>query len=301
MPINLIDPTVLSSISQLELIARQAVEGTVSGLHHSHFMGRNVEFSEHRPYNPGDELRHIDWRAYAKTDRFHVKLFEEDTNLRGLILTDLSGSMRFGDSTITKLEYAQQLTAALSYLMIRQGDSVGLTVFDDQPRAFIPPRYRQDQWSTILESLVATQTSRAPSAISSVISQMGEQLKKRGIVILISDLIEDPKDVLQTLSILRKRQQELIVFQVLTPEEMNLPYHGTVDFQPLEDNDDALQTTPKRLKKAYEERVQQFLNTYRNGLLELDIDYTLVDTSRPLENLLREYLRTRFNKPSLRT
>jgi len=258
MPLNLIDPAVVSSIAHLKLIARQAVEGAVSGLHHTHFMGRNVEFSEHRPYNPGDELRHIDWRAFAKTDRFHIKLFEEDTNLRALILTDLSGSMRFGESTVTKERLAQQLAAALSYLMLAQGDSVGMAVFDDRTRAFVPSRHRQDQWSSILEILASTPMTDSASAIASVLSIIGEQLKKRGMVILISDLIENPHQVISSLAILRKRQQEVIVFHVLTPEEIELPYHGTVEFLPLESPEAPLQTTPTLLKKNYCERLQRF-------------------------------------------
>ncbi|HOJ60202.1 MAG TPA: DUF58 domain-containing protein [bacterium] len=291
---QLVDPVVLSSIAHLELIARQAVEGAVAGLHHSHFMGRNVEFSEHRPYHPGDELRHVDWRAYAKTDRFHVKLFEEDTNLRATLLTDLSGSMRFGESTLSKSAYAQQLTAALSYLIISQGDSVGLVVYDSQIRAYVPPRLRTDHWGALLETLVNAKTTNELSATGQVLANLGEYLKKRGMVILISDLIEDPARVLHGLALLQKRHQEVLVFHILTPEEIELPYSGSVEFHPLEGETGPLLTAPRRLQKIYRERVEQFLRQYRDGCLEHGIDYNPVTTRQPLEAVLREYLQRRL-------
>ena len=290
----IVDPAILSSVAHLELIARQAVEGTVSGLHHSHFMGRNVEFSEHRPYNPGDELRLIDWRAYAKTDRFHVKLFEEDTNLRATILTDMSGSMRFGESGKTKLLYAQQLTAALSHLMLSQGDSVGLLAFDNEVRSYVPARNRSDQWSSMLDVLANTEMTNEESAIANVLSGLGDILKKRGLVILVSDLIDEPNAVMQNLALLRKSHQEVLVFHVLTPEEIELPFYGTVEFHPLEGDSEPLRTVPRRLQKKYRERVRQFLTAYRDGCLENGIDYNLVQTNQPLEIVLREYLQRRL-------
>ncbi len=291
---TIIDPAVLSSVAHLELISRQAVEGAVSGLHHSHFMGRNVEFSEHRPYNPGDELRLIDWRAYAKTDRFHVKLFEEDTNLRATILTDLSGSMRFAATGKSKRLYAQQLTAALSHLMLSQGDSVGLLIFDSEIRSYVPARNRSDQWGSILDVLVHTQLTNEESAIAGVLSGLGDIVKKRGLVILISDLIDDPGAVVQNLALLRKSQQEVLVFHILSPEEIDLPYYGTVEFHALEGESDPLRTVPRRFQKKYQARVREFLSSYREGCLEYGIDYNLIQTNQPLEVVLREYLQRRL-------
>jgi len=293
---NIVDPTVLSSIVHLELIARKAVEGSVSGLHNSHYRGRSVEFIQHRPYNPGDELRYLDWRVYAKTNRYHVKLFEEDTNLRATILIDLSGSMRFADSTMSKADYARQMAAAFSYLMLKQGDSVGLVVFDREVRQYIPPRNRLDQWGTLIETLVQAETTQVESAIASVLSTAGEYLKKRGLVILISDLIDQPEGVLSNLALLRTQQHEIIVFHVLAPEEITLPYHGTVEFLPLEGEADHLLTSPRRLQKNYQERIKHFMSSYRNGCLELGVDYQRVTTDRPLEMLLREYLQRRMKK-----
>lgn len=295
MPGPILDAAVLSSISHLEIHARQAVEGAVSGMHHSHLMGRNVEFSEHRPYNPGDELRHIDWRVFAKTDRFHVKQFEEDTNLRSQILVDLSGSMWFGEET-TKALYSQQLAAALSYLILHQGDSVGLATFDEDVTGYLPPRNRREQWSNILETLAMTEPNAHRSNISGAMDMMRELVKKRGIFILISDLIEEPERVLQSLSVLQKMKQDIIVFHVLAPEELDLPYRGTIDFSGAEGEDDALRTAPKKLRAGYRRRVDSFVETYRNACLEMGADYQLTRTDNPLEKMLREYLQRRMKQ-----
>ncbi|MDP8243499.1 MAG: DUF58 domain-containing protein [Candidatus Hinthialibacter antarcticus] len=295
MPGPILDAAVLSSISHLELHARQAVEGAVSGMHHSHLMGRNVEFSEHRPYNPGDELRHIDWRVFAKTDRFHVKQFEEDTNLRTQILIDLSGSMWFGDTT-TKALYSQQMAAAFSYLILHQGDSVGLATFDQKISEYLPPRNRREQWSNILETLVKTEPNAHSSNISGALELMREFVKKRGIFILISDLIEDPERVLQALSVMQKMKQDVIVFHVLSPEELDLPYRGTVDFYGAEGEEDTLRTAPKKLRDGYRRRVESFIETYRNACLEMGADYQLTRTDRPLDQMLREYLQQRMKQ-----
>ncbi len=294
MPTHGIDPSLLSEISHLEIVARNAVEGTVSGKHRSHFMGRNVEFSEHRPYNPGDELRHIDWRAYAKTDRFHIKIFEEDTNLRATLLVDTSASMQFGESTISKAEFANQLSAAISYLMLGQGDSVGIATFDERIRDYVPPRHRDDQWGTLMETLVSAKPLRERSQIADVLSKAGEYIKKRGITILISDLIDDPGAMLHNLALLARQKQEIIVFHVLTPEEIELPYQGTVEFHSMEGEEQELLTTPKRLKTDYQKRVQQYLDTLRNGCLEQGIDYVLANTKTPVSAILREYLQQRM-------
>ena len=185
-------------------------------------------------------------------------------------------------------------TAALSYLMLGQGDSVGLGVFDNTIRRFIPPRLREDHWGTLMENMVAVQSTREESAIATVLSELGEYIKKRGVIIVISDLVDDPEAVLKNLAILTRRQQEIILFHVLTPEEIDLPYSGTVDFHSLEGEDNHLLTTPKRLRRSYQEKIAKFLESYRNGCLERGIDYTLVRTDQPLENVLREYLQQRL-------
>lgn len=293
---NVLEPSVLSAISHLELIAKKAVEGAVSGLHHSQYKGRNIEFSEHRPYNPGDELRYIDWRVYAKSDRFHIKQYEEDTNLRAMLLVDVSGSMTFAGEHTAKSDYSRQLAAAFSYLILKQGDSVGMLLFDDKVREYVPSRQRQDQWGSILQVLGSVEFTREESNISGVLSSMGEYSKKRGLVIVISDLIDQPETVLNALSLLRMQKHEVVVFHVMAPEEVEMPYHGTVEFLPMEGNGDPFQTSPKRLQKNYQTRVQKFINHYHNGCLELGVDYQLVQTNQALEVVMREYLQRRMKR-----
>ncbi len=295
-PNTLLEPSVLTAISHLELIAKKAVEGAVSGLHHSQYKGRNIEFSEHRPYNPGDELRYIDWRVYAKSDRFHVKQYEEDTNLRATLLVDISGSMKYEGEHTSKINYARQIAAAFSYLILKQGDSVGMLLFDDAVRQFVPSRQRQDQWVSILQVLGESPCSDIESKIGNVLSSLGEYVKKRGLVIIVSDLIDQPEAVLKNLSLLRMQNHEVVVFHVLAPEEIEMPYYGTVEFFPLEGGNDPFQTSPRKLQKNYQSRVQQFIEHYRNGCLELGVDYQLVRTDKMLENVLREYLQKRMKR-----
>lgn len=290
---QILDPAILSSIAHLEVVARQAVEGAVSGMHRSHMMGRNVEFSEYRPYNPGDELRLVDWRVYAKTDRYHIKQFEEDTNLRALILADLSGSMWFGEP-VSKALYVQQLAAALSYLMVFQGDSVGLCTFDENIREYVPPRNRTDQWGVVLGALAQVQANRSTTRLGDVLAGVREYLKKRGLLIIISDLIDDPEQVLASLSVLGRMKQEILLFHVLSHEELDLPYSGTVEFHNIEgDEDDSLRTAPKRLRDRYQQKVHDFVQQYRNRCLEQGIDYKLVRTDQPLDQVLRDTLHKR--------
>jgi uncharacterized protein (DUF58 family) len=192
------------------------------------------------------------------------------------------------------LEYAQQLSAALSHLILTQGDSVGLTIFDSEIQTYIPPRNRKDQWGNILETLVEFTSSNRESSIAHTLTEMTEWLKKRGMVIIISDMIEDPDTLLHNLAILSSSHQEVIIFHVLTPEEIELPFSGTVEFKPLEGDDDPMLTTPKRLRARYQEKVHSFLEKYKNGCAKLKIDYNLVKTDQPLEQVLREYLQHRF-------
>jgi uncharacterized protein (DUF58 family) len=195
---------------------------------------------------------------------------------------------------VTKREYAQQLSAALSHLMLNQGDSVGLGIFDDKIQEYIPPRNRMDQWGYFLEALVSTRQTEAETSIPAVLDDVTQYLHKRGVVILISDLIDDPEQVVKSLAMLRTTHQEVIVFHVLTPEEVRLPYSGTVEFKPLEGEADPLLTTPKRLRKNYQEKIDQFLETYRKRCLHQKIDYSLIQTNQPLEKVLREYLQRRL-------
>jgi len=284
---ELLKPLVRATASQLEIVARETVEGAVVGLHRSPYQGRNVEFSEHRPYNPGDELRLIDWRAYAKTDRFHVKLFEEDTNLQALLVVDQSGSMKFrGNQRFSKYDLAIRLAASFAYLFLRQGDAVGVACCTDDVDTFIPPRARRDHLSTILEILARGEPG-GQSQLFRILNLVGERIRKRGMVLVFSDLLDETSEVVRGLAMLRKLKQEILVFHILAPEEIELPYKGSVDFLGLE-SEDVLRTVPQRLRRGYREKVGSFIRTYREGTAELGIDYALCRSNHAVEDLFRE-------------
>ncbi len=286
---QILDPLVRAIASQLEVVARETVEGAVVGLHRSPYQGRNVEFSEHRPYNPGDELRLIDWRAYAKTDRFHVKLFEEDTNLQALLIVDQSASMRFqGGQKQSKYDLAVRLAASFAYLFLRQGDAVGLACCTNDVDTYVPPRARRDHLSTILE-ILARGEATGESQLFRILNLLGERIRKRGMVLVFSDLLDETSEVLRGLAMLRKLNQEILVFHILAPEEIELPYRGSVDFVGLE-SDDVLRTVPQRLRRAYQKKVKSFIKNYREGTAELGIDYALCRSNHSVEELFREIL-----------
>jgi uncharacterized protein (DUF58 family) len=292
---NYLDPITLSKISSLELLARMVVEGVVTGLHKSPFQGFNVEFSEHRPYNPGDDLRHVDWKAHAKLDRFFVKKFEEETNLRGYIFLDASASMGFqSGGGVSKLDYGKYLSVSLAYLMLLQRDSVGLSVFGSDVRRFVPPRGNRAHLQAIIEELKAAKPS-GETRIASTLSDLAARISRRGLVILISDLLEDQEAVLASLRHIRHRKNDVILFQLLDPHEVDLPWKGYLRLTDMED-DSSLATDPSWLKREYGERVGAFLDRYRQGCLEDGMDHVLITTDQPLDEAMSTYLASRMHR-----
>lgn len=288
---NYLDPLVLSRIGHLEVIARRVVEGFVSGLHSSPFQGYNIEFAEHRPYSPGDELKHIDWKVYARSDDFFIKRFEEDTNLRAHLLLDCSASMAYGDG-VSKLEYGKYLVASLAYLMLKQHDSVGLILFDEEVRTHIPPRAAASHLQAITETLARTE-GRGKTRLSHNLTALAERIKRRGLVMVVSDLLDQPDAVLKSLTHLNHQHHEVIVFHVLHPDEVRLPFTGRVRFVDLEYAREVL-THPSRLAREYQRRMKQFLDTYREGCLSARADYVLLSTADPLDQALAGYLSHRM-------
>lgn len=284
-----LDPIVLSSIGSLELVARLVVEGFISGLHQSPYRGFNVEFTEHRPYSPGDEIRHIDWHAYAKVDRFLVKQFEEETNLRAYLLLDSSRSMGYGGKgRLPKIEYAKVLCASLAYLMLMQRDGVGLVAFSDRVQQYVPPRAKASHFEAITDSLAAGELGQ-DTRFEPVLAGVAERIRRRGLVMVASDLIDEPAVVLKGLRHLRHLKHDLILFHILDPDEIELPFRGSVRFRDPESQGELL-TDPGRLLEDYQERIQAFIQTYRDGAVEIGIDYVLLRTSDPLDRALAAYL-----------
>lgn len=281
-------PEVVSKLANMELRARLVVEGFITGLHRSPYHGFSVEFAEHRQYMPGDEIKHVDWKVYGKTDRFYVKEFEEETNLKAYILLDASGSMGYSSNRITKLEYSSYLAAALTYLMLKQRDSVGLVVFDEKIRKFIPPRSVFSYLHVILRELERVK-SGALTNVSATFHQLAERIKRRGLIIVLSDLFDEPSRVLAGLKHFRHKKHEVIVFHILDPMERSFAFGDEAVFKDLETGDE-IDTQPWHIRRDYQRQVEEFLRTYKRECLQNRIDYVLMDTSQDFDTALFEYL-----------
>lgn len=297
-----LDPQVVSSIESLEFLATQVVEGFITGLHSSPYRGYNQEFAEHRPYQAGDELRHLDWRLYARTDRFYVKQFEADTNLRATLILDASQSMDFcgidgprpegaprpDRAGVTKLEYGKCLAACLSHLLLRQRDAAGLAVFDEELRTYIPARAASNHLRNLMEALDSA-VPRGSTSIAKILNEVAGRLARRGVIILISDLIDDPDEVIESLRHLRSRKHDVIVFHLLDRQEMDLDYDGNIRFLNPEGSD-SIDSDPAALRESYRKEITAVVDKYRQGCLEHRIGYERALTETPLERLLPAFL-----------
>jgi len=289
-----LDPLALSKIAALELRARMVVEGYYSGLHKSPYQGFSVEFAEHREYVPGEDIRHIDWRVYAKSDRYYIKQYEEDTNLRCYLLLDTSASMEFTSTGISKLEYGSNLVAALTYLMLHQQDAVGLLTFDDQIKKYIPPRSNLRHFKVIIEELENTRFT-PKTDLAKTFHDFAEKIKRRGLIIIISDLFDDPKRILVSLQHFKHKKHEVIVFHLLDEEELAFPFQRLMMFEDLESKKRIL-TNPRSFRRLYHQKMKSFLNTLKQGCYGHNIDYVQVRTSQPYDEALTAYLARRAKR-----
>jgi uncharacterized protein (DUF58 family) len=294
---DLLTPEELTSLGGIELLARSVVEGFLMGLHRSPHRGFSAEFAELRGYRPGDELRHVDWRMFARSDRLYVKQFEEETNLRAFLLLDVSASMEWSsrpDRLPTKLWYARLLAASLALLLLRQGDRAGLVAFDDEIREWLPDRGGRRQWGELvrrIEGLQAHGTTDPSSALRTV----ALRLRRRGLVLVLSDLLTEGEAMVRTLRFLRHRQHQVMVFHLLDPGERELDGSGEVRFRDPETGDELRVDVPE-LRQDYREAVDRAVEAWRRALGPHGIEYHLVDTSLPLSRVLRTALdkRTRL-------
>ena len=252
-----LDPSALDRFGRLELLARLVVEGVMSGLHKSPFKGFSVEFAEHRHYGPGDEIRHIDWRAFGKTDRYYVKEYEEETNLKAYLVVDTSGSMGYAGRTMSKFEYARQLAAALAYLMISQRDAVGLITFDSAIRSMIPALSAPSHFSVLCKSLSDARVG-GETPLSGILHGLAERIRRRGLVIVMSDGFDKLDELTNALQHLRHRRHEVLFFHVLAPEEEEFPFRRPARFRNLEKQDHRLLVDPAAMRKAYLEKFNAF-------------------------------------------
>ena len=285
------EPQKLARIRNLPLLARTVVEGYISGLHRSPFKGFSAEFAEYRQYLPGDDLKRFAWKVYARSDKRYVRQYEEETNLTCTLLLDASGSMAYGSGGLRKFDYACCLAAALTYLMIHQRDRVGLVVFGDEVRLRIPPSSSPGHMRTVLQQLEAAEPD-GETAIAPSLHSIAESTRRRGLVIVISDLIDEPEGVLSALNHFRHDRNEVIVFHVFDPAERALPFDGLVDFVDLETGR-KMQVRADVVRNDYQARFDAFVRRYREGCAAARVDYQLVTTDVPFERMLAAYLSRR--------
>ncbi len=286
-----LDPATIARLGSLDLKVRAIVEGFLTGLHRSPFKGFSVEFAEYRQYLPGDDLTTLDWKVYARTDRHFVKKFEEETNLECHVLLDVSRSMGYGSGPVTKLQYGSYLAGALAYLMTRQRDAVGLIAFDDKIVKMLRPSARSGHLTSLLVTLERLPLGNRTD-VAKPLRDLAEAVRKRGLIVLISDLLDDIDRVLQGLKHFRYRGSEVIVFQVLDPAELHFPFDQTARFRDMETLDEIV-AVPDVVRTRYLEALQNLQERYRRELRLAGIDYVMLDTSVPLETALASYLMTR--------
>ena len=286
-----LDPELLQSLGDLELIAREVVEGLRVGGHRSPLQGFSTEFAHHRQYSPGDPIRTLDWRVFGRTDRFYTKLFEAETNFDCHLLVDASSSMNYGSGKVSKLEYAKFLSASLAYLVLKQRDSVGLSVFDSEVRAYLPPR---SAMGIILEidRLLKDIKPTPKTSLAKQLHDIALMMKRRSVVVVISDLLSEIDDILGALEHLRFDGHNVIVMHTLDPYEIEFPFDGTWRFEGLE-GEEPLTTQPQRIRDEYLKNFGEYLESLKSGCVAAQIDYTVVDTSRPLDLLLSEFFNER--------
>ena len=286
-----LDPAVVARLGTLELKARTIVEGFLSGLHRSPFKGFSVEFAEYRQYIPGDDLSTIDWRVYARSDRYYVKKFEEETNLDCHLMLDVSGSMAYGSRAMTKFEYGACLAASLAYLMNRQRDAVGLMAFDETIVSLLPASARPGHLRAVLVTLDRLRLGKE-THMSKPLNQLCDALTKRGMVVLISDLLDDPEVVVRGLKHFQFRGADVIVFHLLDPDEIEFPFDRATRFEDLE-TDEEVMAVPGVVRSHYLKAIGDLIERYKRELGAAGIDYMLLPTSTPLEMALLSYLSTR--------
>jgi len=287
-----LNPDIVSKLKGMEIRARMVVEGFIAGLHKSPYHGFSVEFAEHRQYMPGDNIRDIDWKVYGKSDRFYIKQFEEETNLKSYLLLDCSASMAYhSDERISKLDYARLLSGALSYMMLRQRDSVGLVTFDEKIRRYIPPRSKSGHLHVLLNEL-SNQEPSDKTNITSTLHEMADRIKRRGLVIIMSDLLDEAPKIISGLKHFRYNKHEVIVFHILDPRERDFAFPREAIFKDMETGEE-LTTLPYQIKKYYSEQVRAFSEEIASACRQSNIDYHLIDTSTPFDKALYAFLAKR--------
>jgi uncharacterized protein (DUF58 family) len=267
------------------------VEGFLSGIHRSPYFGQSVEFVQHRQYVPGDDLRHVDWKVWGKQDRYYVKQFEEDTNLRCALLVDVSNSMRYGSGPLNKFEYAATVAVSLAHLLLGQQDSVGLLAFDERVRAKTPQRTKRNHLNSLIQALSVTEPADKTN-LEGVLREAAETYARRGLFVLASDLLVDRPSLFRGLRMLRQRGHDVLVFHIMDDDELDFNFNGVTRFESLESND-FLACNPRALREGYLDALQAYLEEVRRGCAQNSVEYALVRTSQPLDRALASFVAAR--------
>jgi len=294
--VSLVDPVTIAKLETLPLKARVIVEGALSGLHRARHHGSSVEFAQHKEYSPGDEVRHIDWKAYAKVDRYYVKQFEQESQLLTQLVLDSSGSMAYGNASVTKLQYSAYLLAALSYLLIKQRDKVGLSSFGPADiDVYVPPRARPAHLHDLLSVLndILERGAKGEQSAAEALTRIAELTRRRrSLVVIASDLFEAGTGALDIMRHLRAQGHDVVLFHVLDDDEIDFPFEGLTLFEALE-GDRKLLTNPGAIRKHYQSRLREFLERIQTTCVNAGVEYHLVPTSKPFDETLLDFLRTR--------
>ena len=285
-------PEAIKRIARLDLRARHIVEGFLSGRHRSPYFGQSVEFRQHREYVAGDDLRHVDWKVWARQDRLTVKQFEEDTNLRCTLMVDLSSSMQYGSGPMNKYEIACTVASSLAYLILHQQDAVGCVAFDEKIRSTVPTRTKRTHLNSIIEALNVQQPADKTD-MSTLLRQVAETYPRRGMMVLISDLLTDREPLFKGLKLLRQRGHDVLVLHIMDDDELDFPFSGPTRFEGLE-AEDALNCNPRALRAGYMEALQEFLDDVRRTSAQSGIDYKLIRCSDPLDAALASFISARM-------
>jgi uncharacterized protein (DUF58 family) len=298
-PRRFLHPATIARTSRLDLRARQVVEGFITGMHKSPFFGHSVEFVQHREYVPGDDVRHVDWKVWSKTDRFYIKQFEEETNLRAHLVVDVSESMHYGRGPLNKYNYACTIAACLGYLLLRQRDSVGLLTFDADVRQVVPPRSQQTHIDSLIKALDVSRPREKTDA-EKILRRVAESISGRGMIILVSDLLVDRGPLFRGLEMLCHRRHDILVFHLLDDDELTFPFAGTTRFEGMEELPQ-LVCDPRALRDGYMEALEEYLVEVRRGCTRLGIDYALVRTGDYLDAVLAKFLHHRDTVRAVKT
>lgn len=289
--LNFLDPKVLAGLHNLELRARVVVEGFLAGLHKSPHRGFSVEFNDYRHYQRGDDMRHVDWRLYARSGKLYIKQYEDETNVRCVILLDTSASMAYTSGGMSKLDYGITLASALAYFIARQRDAVGLVTFDDEIREYLPAKTRQLHLMRILRALSRVQAGQKTDVVKPL-TDLASSLKKKSMVILISDMLDDEERIINTLTNLRAMGNDIITFHIMDDAELNFPFNGASEFIDME-NSESYITSPAAIRKAYLKNINEFLAYCKKQCQTSGIDYCLMNTREPLDQALSSYITKR--------